>query len=400
MSDEGRPRTVRDILLEMKDASETAVSLSYAALMFSDEEIAEEVLELENRLDELRYELSVRTILAGRTLEDARELAAVLEIGSAADEISDAVGDLAKLVKRGYPLHPSLLEAFWESDEVQGIVKVVDGSPLAGMRISDLRDPSALAGCDLLGIKRGGRWIFNPPEDGSLRPGDVLLLEGTREGLMAVKGLSGRSGPVQTVPPQRGAGEAARLVELIKALKSLSELMVYLAYAAILLNNQGMAYEISKLEDEVDDLHEIFQGEVLSSLVGRAEIREIIGLLRAGSSAERIGDAANRMASVVERGIPTHPVLADVVERSGETIVRLEIPEGSPAADRPIGELNLEESTGMEVLAIKRGIRWIYDPKDSVRLRAGDVVLLLGSPYGERAAEEVLGIGRRGGRSD
>ena len=79
----GRPvrqRTVRDILLEMKDRSELAVSLAYAAVMYNDEEIADEVLELENELDELRYELSVRAIVAGRSFEEAEELAAILEV--------------------------------------------------------------------------------------------------------------------------------------------------------------------------------------------------------------------------------------------------------------------------------------------------------------------------------
>ena len=46
-------------------------------------------------------------------------------------------------------------------NEIQGIVRVVEGSPLSGMSVSDLRDPSALAGCDLLVHEMG----HHQPED-------------------------------------------------------------------------------------------------------------------------------------------------------------------------------------------------------------------------------------------
>ena len=394
MGDRAKPRTVREILLEMKNASELAVSLSYAALMYGDKEIAEEVLELEDKLDRLRYELAVRTILAGRSLEDARELAAILEVGIAVDSISDAVGDLAKLVKKGVPLHPSIVRALEEFGEIVAVVRVARGSPIAGMRARDLYHPSRLAGCDLLAVKREGRWIFDYPDDLVVREGDVLLLEGTEEGIRAVRELAAAP-PRPSLRELRGApkstGETSRLAEYILGLRSLSELMVYLAYASLLLNNRVIAYEVSRLEDELDGLHESFQRYVLSVMPGESSPDEMILLLQAGTAAESIGDAAHRMASLVEMGVSAHPVLNEVVEESDETIVRVEIPEGSPAVGREIGELDLEEYAGMEVLAVRRGVRWIYDPKDSFKLRAGDLVLLLGSPYGEEEARRILG---------
>ena len=40
------PRNVKDLLVELKDASELMVDLGYAALFFSDERMADEVAEL------------------------------------------------------------------------------------------------------------------------------------------------------------------------------------------------------------------------------------------------------------------------------------------------------------------------------------------------------------------
>jgi len=385
-----KQRTVRDILLEMKDRSELAISLAYAALMYNDDEIADEVLELENELDDLRYELSVRTIVAGRSLEEAEELAAILEVGAAADEISDAVADLAKIILKGYPLHESISAAFMESEEVIGLVRLGEAAPLVGMKVSELYEPEKLAGCDILAVKRGGRWLFDYPDDLVLQEGDMLLLEGTREGVEAVRSLLGL--PIRPRPEGVEVGpESRELAHALQALRAHSELMVYLAYASMLMSSQVIALEVSRLEDEIDELHEEFEVKVLRGLAGRADPRAVVGLLRAGSAAERIGDAAHRMASVVERGVAIHEVLAAVVEESEESIAWVRVREGSPAEGREVGELELEESTGMEILAVRRGLRWVFEPRDTFRIRGGDVVILLGPPDGLEAALKVLG---------
>lgn len=48
------PRNVREILVELKDSSELAVDLAYSAAR-DDAALADEVLELESRVDYLQY---------------------------------------------------------------------------------------------------------------------------------------------------------------------------------------------------------------------------------------------------------------------------------------------------------------------------------------------------------
>ena len=45
--DEHEPNTVKDLLVELKDASELMVDLAYAAVFFNEEKLAEEVGRLE-----------------------------------------------------------------------------------------------------------------------------------------------------------------------------------------------------------------------------------------------------------------------------------------------------------------------------------------------------------------
>ncbi len=45
------PRNLIDLLTEMKDTSELMVDLAYSAMVYDDEDIAEEVLNLEDKMD-------------------------------------------------------------------------------------------------------------------------------------------------------------------------------------------------------------------------------------------------------------------------------------------------------------------------------------------------------------
>jgi uncharacterized protein with PhoU and TrkA domain len=61
-----------------------------------------------------------------------------------------------------------------------------------------------------------------------------------------------------------------------------------------------------------------------------------------------------------------------------ETVVRAELDPASAYADRDLGDLNLETTTGVRVIAIRRQGDWLLNPDAETVLRAGDVVLLRG----------------------
>jgi CPA2 family monovalent cation:H+ antiporter-2 len=69
----------------------------------------------------------------------------------------------------------------------------------------------------------------------------------------------------------------------------------------------------------------------------------------------------------------------------------LRVTEGSSAAGRTLGELNLRGSTGATVVALLRGDQRIAFPEAEERLSAGDLVALTGSHDAIEAAGGVLG---------
>jgi len=86
---EYKPIPVRELLREMKNLSELMIDLAYSAALFNDRELAEDVLELERRMDTLAYQLEMVTMVAVRDAEDAEALVGVSKVAAAADKISE-----------------------------------------------------------------------------------------------------------------------------------------------------------------------------------------------------------------------------------------------------------------------------------------------------------------------
>ncbi len=180
---EYEPKTVREILTEMKDTSELIADLAYAALLFNSSEIAEEVRLLEVQMDELKYQLQMTVMLAARDPEDAEQLAAVLQVANATEHISNAAGDIVALLRIA-PEHRPVFELIKESDEVISFVWMPEGFPGESLeRLYERTSP----GLKALAIKRNKRWFYDPEDDFIIRPRDGIVISGPENAVTELK---------------------------------------------------------------------------------------------------------------------------------------------------------------------------------------------------------------------
>lgn len=183
---------------------------------------------------------------------------------------------------------------------------------------------------------------------------------------------------------------------LLMQLKDTSELMVDLAYSAVLFNTEDIAREVRTLEQRVDDLHTRYENRVLSLIRPPEDQTKFLGLLRLGIAAEAISDAAARIADTILLGIEPHPILKLVLEEAEETVTRAEVLDKSILCGKTLRQLRLQDETGMRVIAIRRGRELIINPTGDVELKAGDVLIARGDPKGkERLAAAAAGKIRR-----
>jgi len=176
--------------------------------------------------------------------------------------------------------------------------------------------------------------------------------------------------------------------DLVK-LKNTSEMMMDLAYSAVLLNNRYLAEEVQTLEEEMDNLHIEFQSRVLSRTDEEVDPRSLLGIIRMGNVTERIADAASEIAEVVLRGIEPHPILQMVIQDAEETVERVTVSEGSPVAGKSLKEARIADETGMWILYIRRGERWMK-PRPNTVLLPGDDVIASGYSEGEEDLKQLL----------
>ena len=172
-------------------------------------------------------------------------------------------------------------------------------------------------------------------------------------------------------------------------LKNTSEMMMDLAYSALLLNSSYLAQEVMVLEERMDELHIDFQSEVLSRTDEETDPKELLGIIRMGNVTERIADAASEIAEVVLRGGEPHPILGMVIQDAEETVEHVTVAEDSVVAGKTIRDAQIADETGMWVLYIRRGNRWMR-PRPSTRLEPGDLVVASGYSEGEEDFKQLL----------
>ncbi|MEM1514708.1 MAG: TrkA C-terminal domain-containing protein [Candidatus Bathyarchaeia archaeon] len=378
-----QPIPAREILLEIKNLSELMIDLAYSAALFKDKDLAEDVVELEERVDTLAYLFNIKLMLAARDAEDAKILSGVAKIASAADKISDAAGDVANIVLQDIGVHPIIADIFERVEEKLAKIRIPENSSIAGMKICHL-DPASM-GIDIIAIHRGGDWIINPSGEETIKGNDIIVIRGVQNGINEFREKVGEK-------ITRGEEEIIRKIiweerfkDVIKRfieLKDLPELMIDLAYSALILNSRELAEEVQKLEEYVDRLHTEFELLVLSSGFVEREAKGILGLIRLGVAAEKISDAAAEIAEIILRGIEPHPLIKMTVENAEETVIYAQVSPDSILINKTIREVRIPEETGMWILAIKRGNK-IIRPRPDTKIEVNDIIIAAGYSQGK-----------------
>jgi uncharacterized protein with PhoU and TrkA domain len=186
---EYRPISVREALTEMKDLSEIMIDLAYSAALFNSNELAEEVMELEKRMDYLDYIINMNIMLAARDAEDAKHLTAVTTVATATNKISDAAADIAIIVLKNIGIHPIVRKAFEKVEERLARAITKADSIFINQKLGEL-ELAAKIGVDVIAIRRQQEWIIDPEDKEKILEGDVLIARGAPHGIEALKAIA------------------------------------------------------------------------------------------------------------------------------------------------------------------------------------------------------------------
>lgn len=389
-------RTVKDLLVRAKDVAELMVDLAYASVFFDDEDLAREVFRLERRIGGVIHELRMICLMAARTREDAEGLAGVLALAASIENVADSAEEIARVVVEDLGVPRRLRDDLRHAEEVVVRVTVRPGNQLEGMPLREVALPLR-TGMWVIAIRRQAQWTFEPTGNEVLEEGDVVFLKGPSGGVMEIRTLAGEPAtgapPPSVEPPLSNLGRA---VDLVVELKNTSEIAVGLAYSALLLRDRRLALEVGAIEAASDVLHHDLESWVLRAASEVDDPNQLRGLIHISLASERIVDAARSMTRLVEEEELPHPIIAQALSETDQLVVEALVAEGSEAAGRRLGELRLPVETGMEILAIQRGSRWVYRPSSTRALAPGDRLLAIGHSEGASKLRALCGDDRPG----
>jgi uncharacterized protein with PhoU and TrkA domain len=383
------PVSVKELLAEMKDTAELLIDLSYSAVLLGSDDVAREVVALEEKMDVLQMRARMSILMAARSPDDAESLAPVLGIVGAAEKISDAAGDIAKVVLEDIGLPDEMRAALPEALETLIRADLTADSRFVGSTLGDLNLETE-TGVRALAIRRPDGWLLNPTAETELATGDVVLFRGPDEGIVDVYADATGETYDPPSPPDVDSTDLERAVDSLVLMKDMGELAVDLSYGAILFDSEGLADEVFELEAEVDALQSRFEAWTLQAASRVDDPVSLRGLVHLASATEVISDAALEISEGVLRGLNTHPVVREAVYESDEIIVRLVVDPDSRLDGTTLGALEVKTATGMRVIAVRHtgetrddeGRDWDISPGPETELGAGDVLIAKGTRAG------------------
>jgi len=173
--------------------------------------------------------------------------------------------------------------------------------------------------------------------------------------------------------------------DIVLEIKDKSELMVDLAYSSLLYDNKTIAKEVYDLEDFIDSLYKNLQRQTLENVENKKlSINDALTVLRLAEAGEQIADAAQEIADVELRDVELHPILKMSIRESDVVFSRVQVNENSILSNKTLGELKLASETGMVVIAMRHGDKWLYGPTKNTKIDSGDILFAKGPEDAEK----------------
>jgi len=177
-------------------------------------------------------------------------------------------------------------------------------------------------------------------------------------------------------------------------MKNISELMVDLAYSSVLFDSEAIADEVNALEETMGELNHQLTIRALLASRTREEAEQISEILNVASAIKDISNHAQNISEIVSRDLDIHSVILESLKHTDEKIFRVQLEEQSPLIGVSLRESQLASHIGVTVIAVRRGKRWIYNPKKRFVFCDEDILIARGTEEGHLILKEIA-KGRR-----
>ncbi|MHA1243620.1 MAG: potassium channel family protein [Candidatus Heimdallarchaeota archaeon] len=400
------PISAKDALKQIKDLCSIMVDLAYSAILFEDKALVDEVKELRDSIVHLEYLLTMSLQLTVRDGKAAEATLPLVVLGNASTDIANCAVDIANVLTKGFTVHPTIKELAQKTSQNLARGKISEESILKDYSIREIVEKMNYS-VSIVAVRKDNKWLVKPDGDMQLEAGNFLIASGSNSGISLLKMLIGGAAeeisPVEDDDIDQDEIEVLtdNIVDYLIGLKDTSEVMVDIAYGAVLYNSKELAQLVSNMEKRVDTIRNKAEIAVLKiAKTPTEDISSLQGLLRIIEATEDISDAANQIAKIVLEEIPSHPIIELVIEESDESIFEQTVEDASVIVGKTIPTGNYLDEFGIRVLALKRAAGHFFKPRRRTKIRVGDTIVFTGLKNAceleaeieatKKAAEEVV----------
>jgi uncharacterized protein with PhoU and TrkA domain len=168
------------------------------------------------------------------------------------------------------------------------------------------------------------------------------------------------------------------LKDIIIEMKENLDLMIDLAYAAIRFQSKEIAGEVVKIEQRLHELVFLIDLQAMMAHPGLQAAKSIEPIVRVGYSIDKISDALADIAKVTHINddiwVFTQYMWGDIPE----PIIKVIVSPESEIAGQLVSEINFRPNHGVDLIAIRRDTRWIYNPHPEERIAGDDRIIVRG----------------------
>jgi uncharacterized protein with PhoU and TrkA domain len=182
--------------------------------------------------------------------------------------------------------------------------------------------------------------------------------------------------------------EPTPVKELLTEMKNISELIIDLAYSAVLFDSQEIAEEVKYLEVRMDKLNYDIRIMAMMAARTKEDAEQLAGILQIAQAAEKISNSAGDIILLMED--KTEPILPRILKKADEQLFRVKVASSSAAIGQSIGSLAVESETGMRIIGIRRKEYWIYNPHADIVLIDDDMLIVRGTNEGYKELRDFL----------
>jgi len=362
-----KPIAVKDLLKQIMNISSLMVDLAFYSVIYGDEGIAKEVLELENKVDELRISLMIQAALASRNVDEAMKSVSLLTLASTLDQVSNAASDIAKIALDKLRFSKDIALELFNSDEILSRVEVKK----IGKEVLEELFKKLDIIVDVIALRRGKKWIIEPGLKHKVMKGDILIIAGSPNSVKILKEYV--EGVVVKEEDKVFEDSGYKyIMEQLLQIKNTALVMLDLAHMALLMRSEDVAKKVIELEEYTDVMLRNFEEEILRT--DKLPYREKLGALGIAYASENVADAAEDLIKPMLKGLEPHPILLDVYWETNERLSVIEMDESDDG--KTLSEIGYDRK-GIMVLAVRRDDKWfIMPPYSSFVVKAGDVLII------------------------